>query len=86
MTSLRQRMVEDMQIRNLSPQTCANYVYQVARFARHFNKSPEALGPEDIRFYQLFLIQQRHTAVSLLVAATSRSPGLPPSSGARTQG
>ncbi len=38
MTSLRQRMIEDMQIRNLSVHTRTSYVQQVSLFARHFNK------------------------------------------------
>ncbi len=45
MTSLRRRMTEDMQVRNLSPHTQATYVQQVALFPRHFNRSPENLGP-----------------------------------------
>jgi len=49
MTSLRQRMIEDMQVRNLAMGTQDSYVQQVSRFARHFNKSPELLGPEQIR-------------------------------------
>jgi integrase/recombinase XerD len=43
MTILRQRMIEDMQVRNLSPHTQATYVEQVSRFARYFDKSPEVL-------------------------------------------
>ena len=53
MTSLRQRMTEDMQVRNLAPNTQTSYVRQVSLFARHFNKSPVQLGPEDIRAYQV---------------------------------
>jgi hypothetical protein len=53
MTSLRRRMTEDMQVRNLSPHTQDSYVQQVSLFARHFSKSPEILGPEEIRSYQL---------------------------------
>jgi integrase/recombinase XerD len=52
MTSLRRRMTEDMQVRSLSPQTQATYVQQVSLFARHFNRSPELLGPEKICSYQ----------------------------------
>jgi integrase/recombinase XerD len=48
MTSLRQRMTEDMQVRSLSPHTQATYVQQVSLFARHFNKSPETLGPRRV--------------------------------------
>ena len=52
MTPLRQRMTEDMQVRNLSPHTQTSYIEQVSRFARHFDKPPEVLGPEDIRAYR----------------------------------
>jgi len=44
MTSLRQRMTEDMQVRNLALNTQISYLQQVSLFARHFNKSPEALA------------------------------------------
>jgi integrase/recombinase XerD len=48
MTPLRQRMLEDMQVRNLSPpNTQRAYVETVARFARHFGRSPADLGPEE---------------------------------------
>ena len=46
MTSLRQRMIEDMQIRNLAVSTQQAYIQQVSLFARYFNKSPELLGTE----------------------------------------
>ena len=49
MTSLRSRMIEDIQIRNLAVDTQQAYVQQVSLFARYFNKSPELLGPEQIR-------------------------------------
>jgi integrase/recombinase XerD len=41
MTSLRQRFIEDMQVRNFSPVTQASYVREVSGFAHYFNKSPE---------------------------------------------
>ena len=59
MTPLRQRMTEDMQVRNLSPHTIDCYVRQVALFARYFNRSPELLGPDQIRAYQLHLVHER---------------------------
>jgi site-specific recombinase XerD len=52
-------MIEDMQIRNLSPRTIDAYVRAVAKFAQHFGQSPTFLGPEQIRAYQLFLIRQK---------------------------
>ena len=63
-TILRQRMTEDMQVRNLSPQTQSAYIMQVSLFARYFKKSPEFLGPEDIRSYQVYLTNQRKLAAS----------------------
>ena len=45
MTALRQRMIEDMQVRNLPPHTQRAYVENVARFARYFGRSPAELGP-----------------------------------------
>jgi integrase/recombinase XerD len=44
MTILRQRMAEDMQVRNLSPNTQLTYLQQVSLFARYFGKSPTVLG------------------------------------------
>jgi hypothetical protein len=46
MISLRQRMIEDMQVRNFSPHTQSTYVLQVSLFARYFNEPPDQLGPE----------------------------------------
>jgi integrase/recombinase XerD len=58
MTPLRKRMLEDMQIRNLSPHTIDGYLRYVAQFAKHFKTSPDRLGPEHLRTYQLHLLQQ----------------------------
>ena len=52
---LRQRMIEDMRVRNFAPNTQDSYLRQVSLFARHFGKSPEQLGPEEIRAYQIYL-------------------------------
>ena len=62
MTTIRQHMMEEMQVRSLSPQTQATYVQQVSLFARHFNRSPELLGPEEIRSYQVYLTNERKLA------------------------
>jgi integrase/recombinase XerD len=64
MTPLRQRMTEDMQIRNLADNTQQSYLLQIACFAKHFNQSPEALGPEDIRTYQRHLVNVKKLAPS----------------------
>lgn len=69
MTPLRTRMTEDMQIRNLSPHTQASYAQQVSLFARHFNRSPEELGPEDIRSYQVYLTNEKKLAPSSVLIA-----------------
>lgn len=59
MTPLRQRFIEDMQIRNRSPRTIECYVYHVACFAKHFGRSPEHLGLEQVRQYQVYLVQEK---------------------------
>jgi integrase/recombinase XerD len=72
MTSLRQRMTEDMQVRNLALNTQTCYVQQVSLFARHFDKSPEQLGPEDIRAYQVYLTNERKLSTgSVLIAVAA---------------
>jgi len=67
MTPLRQRMREDMQVRNLSPLTQRAYLEHVARFARHFGQSPARLGPEEIRAYQVYLTNERQLAPASIV-------------------
>lgn len=70
-TILRQRMTEDMQVRNLSRQTQASYVLQVSQFARYFNKSPAILGPEEIRSYQVYLTNQKKLQASSIKVAVA---------------
>ena len=71
MTPVRQRMTEDMQVRNLSPHTQTSYVQQVSLFARYFGKSPELLGPEEIRAYQVYLTNEKKLATSSILIAVS---------------
>src|SRR3990172_3481251 len=59
MTPLRERMTQDMEIRNLSPRTIECYAYHVGCFAKHFGRSPEQLGPEEVRQYQVYLVQEK---------------------------
>jgi site-specific recombinase XerD len=60
-----------MQIRNLSPETQISYVRHVARFAHYFRQSPEQLGCEDIRAYQLHLINERALAPTSVAGAVA---------------
>ena len=72
MTPLRRRMAEDMEVRSLSPHTQTSYIGQVSRFARHFGQSPERLGLEQIRDYQVFLSIEKQLAphsIGIAVAA-----------------
>ena len=71
MTPLRQRMLEDMRVRNLSPRTQETYLLQVALFARHFRQSPDLLGPEEIRAYQLYLTNEKKLAPASILLATA---------------
>jgi integrase/recombinase XerD len=59
MTPLRQRMIEDMQLRNLTPHTQRSYIHYVAEYARYFNVSPEKLDAEAIHQYLLYLLNER---------------------------
>src|SRR5260221_3464133 len=69
MTTLRQRMLEDLRIRNYAPTTVACYIRSVAEFAQHFNKPPDQLGPEEIRSWQLFLVMEKRVKLSTYIHA-----------------
>jgi len=71
MTSLRQKLIEDMQIRNLAVNTQETYILQVSLFARHFQKSPELLGPEQIRAYQVYLTNEKKLSTKSIAIAIS---------------
>jgi Site-specific recombinase XerD len=59
MTPLRQRMIDDMRLRNFATTTQRSYIHYVAEFAKYFNRSPEQLDLEAVRQYQLHLSQER---------------------------
>jgi integrase/recombinase XerD len=71
MNPLRRRMIEDMQVRNLSLHTQRAYARSISQLSRHFRKSPELLGPDEIRAYQLYLAQEKHLAPSSLGVAVA---------------
>src|SRR5579872_3809075 len=56
MSPLRRRMIEDMTVRNLSPATQRSYVHAVSKFSRYFGRSPDRLGVEDVRAFQVHLV------------------------------
>jgi len=58
------RMAEDMQVRNLAPSTIKAYTYHVDKFCRFFGRSAEQLGPQEIREYQLYLVNQKKASWS----------------------
>ena len=57
LTPITKRMAADTLLRNMSIRTIDSYTYHVDRFAKHFGKQPEDLGPEEIREFQLWMIQ-----------------------------
>ncbi len=59
MTPLRQRMLDDMRMRNLSPRTQEAYIRAVAKFAQHFRKSPDQLDRNQVREYLLHLVRAK---------------------------
>ncbi len=71
MTQLRQRMLEDMQIRNFSENTQQSYLMQVSLFPRHFRRSPEGLGPVKIRTYQVYMTNEKKLAPGSICIATA---------------
>ncbi len=59
MTPLRQRMMDDMRLRNLAPATQRNYIAHAAAYALFFNQSPEQLDQAAVREYLLYLLVER---------------------------
>src|SRR3979490_1155223 len=62
MTVLRQRMMEDMQVRNLSPHTQASYLQQISLLSPHSATLPDVLAPEHIHTHQIYLTNERKVA------------------------
>lgn len=71
MTPLRRRMLEDMRIRNLAPNTQRMYLQYVSTFAKHFGRSPEELEPEHVRAFLLHLSDERALGASAICVAAA---------------
>ncbi|MBB3390644.1 hypothetical protein FHT82_003416 [Rhizobium sp. BK275] len=56
MSPLRRRMINDMTIRNLSPATQRSYLHAMSKFSRYFGRSPDRLGLDDVRAFQVHLV------------------------------
>jgi integrase/recombinase XerD len=71
MTHLRQRMQEDLRLRNFSERTVRHYTHTIAEFAKYFHKSPDQLGPEHVRTFLLHLLNERKLAWGTIQGARS---------------
>ena len=71
MTPLRQRMIGDIRMRNLSPLTIKLYIDSVVKFSQFFHTSPALHGPEEVRTYPLYLINQKKASWSAFNIAVS---------------
>ena len=71
MTHLRQLMLDELERRNYSPNTVRSYLHAVEEFARHFRRSPEQLGPDHIREYQVHLFRDRKLSARTVAGQTA---------------
>jgi integrase/recombinase XerD len=70
LSALRQRMVEDMRMRKLAPKTQAGYVRSVRQLAAYLRRSPDTATAEDLRNYQLYLVDHGTSPISLNASIT----------------
>ena len=75
MTQLRKLMLDELQRRNYAKSTVRSYIHAVEDFAKYFHRSPERLGPEHIREYQVHLFRDRKLSPGTIY---SRTLDLPP--------
>jgi integrase/recombinase XerD len=68
---LRDRMIEEMKLRNFSPATAESYVYAVSRLTRYHNKSPDQLSKEEIRAFLVHLTTERKLSPNSLTGYCS---------------
>lgn len=69
MTTLRKQMLEDLQRRNYAESTQLSYIRHVAEFAKLFDRNPADLGPEEVKQFQLHLLQQKKVSWATYIQA-----------------
>ena len=67
---LRQRMIEDMTMRKLNPKTQVGYLRAVMKFTRFFRRSPDLASSEDLRAFQLHLVEQGVSSTTINATLT----------------
>jgi integrase/recombinase XerD len=67
---LRQRMIEDMRMRKLAPHTQTGYIRAVRKFARYLKRSPDTATAEDLRNFQLYLVDHGASPITLNATIT----------------
>jgi hypothetical protein len=81
---LRQRMIDDMTMRKLSPKTQSGYIRAVKKLARFLGRSPDTASSEDLRCFQLHLVEGGVSSITLNATAAGSLPAMnavSPSSG-----
>ena len=71
LSPLRQRMIDDMRMRKLNPKTQAGYLRAVKNFTQFFGRSPDRAGPEDLRRFQLHLVEKGVSSTTLNATITA---------------
>ena len=67
---LRQRMIEDMTLRKLGPSTQTGYIRAVVRFTRYLGRSPDTATAEDLRRFQLHLVEDGTSSITINTTLT----------------
>ena len=67
---LRQRMLDDMRMRKLNPKTQSQYIRTVRQFAAFLGQSPDTATDEDLRCYQLHMVDHGFSPISINAAIT----------------